>query len=585
MKRTAHPRTAEGLEDACWEGYEAVGMKEKDGRQVPNCVPTKTAAGFPRGFDMTENPLQTLKRVPGFQAVSDKALSTKNRAFGIVPTNTLSAHQLSQIWSIDPRDTVTLVDKHGMALWVGSPADLKLNLKATDSFPWPEVRESAGLVAKTAAHRLDGVRGHQLLPSALARKLPPIYSQENVEDPIVQVKLFSPYSGAVWYLTEYDPASREAFGWADLGMGGGELGYISVAELEGLNRGGLPLVERDLYWRPVPLSKAKGGRMASSKYPSAVREVEGDYMRKAITRGERDELLAAISRASSKQEAERIVSEHRKGRTAAVRVAARYLWRNVPVDRPTRVAGMNRRASNAALIPVVSEILEGIGRGPVTRNQLSALADALAEDVAEGIVNGVDTDRLIGEALANPDDPEEIWVEWTEGEGEWAIDRHIKEDVTTSWSGTETVEWDLKYKGGFWSELNRLDLGGFTDSEGAAIDRILARNVRVLAPFIVAAIKQSIPDDIDMRYLRKVLKDEMENEFSVEVEDDFIVEVTHDVVDVRPSAKGISAKMNFRIEAKGVELRMGRGSRGSYDGPPDDRYSDPYDSPYFGNGP
>lgn len=37
-------RKAEGLEDACWEGYEAVGMKEKDGKQVPNCVSTKTAA-------------------------------------------------------------------------------------------------------------------------------------------------------------------------------------------------------------------------------------------------------------------------------------------------------------------------------------------------------------------------------------------------------------------------------------------------------------------------------------------------------------------------------------------------------------
>ena len=28
-----------GLEDACWEGYEPVGTKQKDGRTVPNCVP------------------------------------------------------------------------------------------------------------------------------------------------------------------------------------------------------------------------------------------------------------------------------------------------------------------------------------------------------------------------------------------------------------------------------------------------------------------------------------------------------------------------------------------------------------------
>lgn len=28
-----------GLSGACWPGYEAYGMKNKDGRQVPNCVP------------------------------------------------------------------------------------------------------------------------------------------------------------------------------------------------------------------------------------------------------------------------------------------------------------------------------------------------------------------------------------------------------------------------------------------------------------------------------------------------------------------------------------------------------------------
>ena len=30
---------AEGLEDACWEGYIAIGTKVVDGREVPNCVP------------------------------------------------------------------------------------------------------------------------------------------------------------------------------------------------------------------------------------------------------------------------------------------------------------------------------------------------------------------------------------------------------------------------------------------------------------------------------------------------------------------------------------------------------------------
>jgi hypothetical protein len=30
-----------GLEDSCWEGYEAIGTKILNGREVPNCVPIK----------------------------------------------------------------------------------------------------------------------------------------------------------------------------------------------------------------------------------------------------------------------------------------------------------------------------------------------------------------------------------------------------------------------------------------------------------------------------------------------------------------------------------------------------------------
>jgi len=33
------------LENPCWKGYEMVGMKSKDGREVPNCVPVKEDQG------------------------------------------------------------------------------------------------------------------------------------------------------------------------------------------------------------------------------------------------------------------------------------------------------------------------------------------------------------------------------------------------------------------------------------------------------------------------------------------------------------------------------------------------------------
>jgi len=29
------------MKNPCWKGYEAIGMKKKGGRKVPNCVPKK----------------------------------------------------------------------------------------------------------------------------------------------------------------------------------------------------------------------------------------------------------------------------------------------------------------------------------------------------------------------------------------------------------------------------------------------------------------------------------------------------------------------------------------------------------------
>jgi len=50
----------EGLEDACWEGYIAIGTKIVDGREVPNCVPKEEFESF--GVeDYTEEEIETVK--------------------------------------------------------------------------------------------------------------------------------------------------------------------------------------------------------------------------------------------------------------------------------------------------------------------------------------------------------------------------------------------------------------------------------------------------------------------------------------------------------------------------------------------
>ena len=81
--------------------------------------------------------------------------------------------------------------------------------------------------------------------------LPKLYSSEKLGlEAIAPLKFFAPGTAWSWYPTEYD-GSDLCFGLvAGFEV---ELGYFSVAELEGLRGAfGLPL-ERDLYWKPMKL--------------------------------------------------------------------------------------------------------------------------------------------------------------------------------------------------------------------------------------------------------------------------------------------------------------------------------------------
>lgn len=74
---------------------------------------------------------------------------------------------------------------------------------------------------------------------------------DKLHNPNPVVKLFTPWGGATWLLTELDPEEPDiAFGLCDLGMGFPELGSVRISELEAIT-GPLGLkVERDLYFAP-----------------------------------------------------------------------------------------------------------------------------------------------------------------------------------------------------------------------------------------------------------------------------------------------------------------------------------------------
>ena len=79
--------------------------------------------------------------------------------------------------------------------------------------------------------------------------LPPLGSEAKM----AKVKLFDPTGGWTWYLAEYDPETRQAFGLVD-GFEK-ELGYIDLPELVKFRgRFGLP-IECDLWWKPQLLSE------------------------------------------------------------------------------------------------------------------------------------------------------------------------------------------------------------------------------------------------------------------------------------------------------------------------------------------
>jgi hypothetical protein len=114
----------------------------------------------------------------------------------------------------------------------------------------------------------------KLLTNGIKTILPALYSQEGVDDPPVVLKFFCPWNQWTWYVTEgsevcgecsrydcTDPAHamRPKY-WLFFGLVRGhevELGYFSLRELEEVRGPSGLRIERDLYWKPKPLSEVR----------------------------------------------------------------------------------------------------------------------------------------------------------------------------------------------------------------------------------------------------------------------------------------------------------------------------------------
>ena len=102
-------------------------------------------------------------------------------------------------------------------------------------------------------------RRHKLMTKELGDKIPTLGANEDVDDfgdVLAPAKLFSPYTGWRWYITEWNPLTGLCFGLVE-GFEV-ELGYFDLTELaESTVLGKVPAVERDLYWEPKTIGEIR----------------------------------------------------------------------------------------------------------------------------------------------------------------------------------------------------------------------------------------------------------------------------------------------------------------------------------------
>lgn len=133
----------------------------------------------------------------------------------------------------------------------------------------------------------------KLMPPAVAKTVPKFCSTEETrtEDKVLHVKLFATGGRGTWYIAEYDPTERTAFGWvvSPLGPDCDEWGYFSIDELESLcvrpQGGPLPVwVERDEHWKPITfgeLQRCQGARETPRPLDTPVSPTRDELVRQA----------------------------------------------------------------------------------------------------------------------------------------------------------------------------------------------------------------------------------------------------------------------------------------------------------------
>lgn len=95
----------------------------------------------------------------------------------------------------------------------------------------------------------------KLLTKSILEDFKKIWSQEEIEDPIIICKFFNPCGAGTWYACEFNEEDKIFFWFVSLIAD--EWGYFSLEELESVKLSFGLKIERDLHFTPCKFSEIK----------------------------------------------------------------------------------------------------------------------------------------------------------------------------------------------------------------------------------------------------------------------------------------------------------------------------------------
>lgn len=96
---------------------------------------------------------------------------------------------------------------------------------------------------------------YEFFPDSLKAQIPKLYSQDGSKDPMVYMKLFTPWTSWTWFITEGEDRDGDylMFGYV-IGQSK-EWGYVSMNEIRSVTGPGGLEIERDIHFSPKPKSQ------------------------------------------------------------------------------------------------------------------------------------------------------------------------------------------------------------------------------------------------------------------------------------------------------------------------------------------